>query len=84
VHDGARLLGSYSGVEPSLRETDRLVTGGSCPRFEYREVVLNHEAGASNPYDARSRGKLREACQPHERSAVNSDRKPQLETLPKL
>jgi len=46
VHDGARLLGSYSGAEPSLREMRFVRIGRASPRCEYREVVSNYAAGA--------------------------------------
>jgi hypothetical protein len=49
------------------------------PTREYREVdrLDNHVAGALNPYGARAWGLLREAGQPHERSAARSDIEPQ-------
>jgi hypothetical protein len=46
-HDGARLLGSYSGVELSLREIRLTRIGWGVPTIEHREVANEPRGGSA-------------------------------------
>jgi len=49
VHDGARLLGSYSEAERSLRERPLSESDGASPRYEHREVAYEPRGGSAQP-----------------------------------